>query len=102
MTTSSNGVGAFNATVRTGEPYEIVQPARERRALDLAEAAEQIEAKLAAHFDADLPDDLSDEQRRILQARKASLQAALKAARAEAEQAQAEVERARAEAREGN
>lgn len=98
MTTSSNGVGAFNATVRVDEPYEVVQPARERRALDLAQAAERIEAKLAAHRDADLPDDATSEQKQLLKAREAALKAALKAAHAEAEQARREADEARRDA----
>lgn len=99
MTSTSNGgVGAFNATVRTNEPYEVAQPAREQRARDLAKTAERIAAKVAAHRDADLPDDATNEQRRILHERETALQTALNAAQDEAKQAQDEAELARVEA----
>jgi hypothetical protein len=65
---SSNGVGAFNATVRTNEPEHVAQAAREQRVEDCDAAVDHIEQKLAA------------------------LQVALTAAKAEAKQARAEAQ----------
>jgi multidrug resistance efflux pump len=68
VTTSSNGAGAYNATVRVNDPDHIVQAAREQRVADCDRAVEHIETKLAG------------------------LQAALTAAKAEATQARAEAQ----------
>lgn len=86
MTSGSNGVGAFNATVRVNEPGHIVQAARVQRASDCAAAVEHIETKLAA-LEAERHPDLSYMTKRM-----AALQAALEAAQAEAEQARREAQ----------
>lgn len=78
MSYGSAGATAFNATVRTGEPYALAQAAREQRAKDLAEAIVAIRNKIST-----LPE--GDD-------RKADLQAALAAAKAEADLARAEAQ----------
>lgn len=67
--------GAFDAMVRTNDPPEVAQAAREQRADDLSAAVDVVRSKY------------ENEPNRK---RKAALKAALAAAEAEAEQARAE------------
>lgn len=86
---SSNGVGAYNASVRVSEPERVVRAARVQRVADCTEAVTVIEAKIAAlHGDTEADRDWTA-------GKLAALDAALQSATAEAEQA-------RAEAREGS
>jgi hypothetical protein len=84
---SSNGVGAFNASVRTNEPQHVAQAAREQRVEDCDAAVAYVEDKLAAIRDGIGSDPTEFEINKL-----AALQNALAAAEAEATQARAEAQ----------
>ena len=84
---SNSGVGAYNATVRTAEPDDVAQAAREQRVIDTAATVDHITAKLD-RFESD-PD--ADPCWREKQS--AALGVAMETARAEAEQARAEAQK---------
>jgi len=84
--TSSNGVGAYNATVRAAEPHHIVQAAREQRVTDAAAAVTHLEEKIAS-VEADCEADPKWRKTRL-----AALNTNLETATAEADNARCEAQ----------